>query len=467
MPEGTVDVIPVDLVVASIIDAAARPAPAEPTIVQVRIRVGEPVQVPTAGRPRAELLHRTPDLRPRGPAHRRTRVVVPRPRSGAATARTGPEAARAGRAGPAGAAPPRQAGRVGRHDRGDEGRRRSGPGLRRALRRLHGVRGHLRRRRLLGSLGLPRPPRTRRRSASTHAVIDWSHYATEHPPAVGGGARPRAHHARRAHRREARGPAAPAGARPRSATSRPSTSRTHSSPRTWWRPTRGWPPADCRPRTACASCSRCSARRRPCWPPTASDRSDFLRHFYRRYDGADVAQLEADAVEMFSDLILTKSFPAAHPPGARAPAARPPHGAHHRRARPRHRAAAPAVRRHRVPRRSPCRPDGTYRGELTDVPPTGEARAQALIDYADGHGFDLAESVAYADSTSRPADARSRRLPGGREPRDPPGRAGPQARVVGRALRQGARRPPTRCCRSARRGAAPRSRRVGRKVGPS
>jgi fatty acyl-CoA reductase len=46
------------------------------------------------------------------------------------------------------------------------------------------------------------------------------------------------------------------------------------------------------------------------------------------------------------------------------------------------------------------RPDGTYRGELTDVPPTGEARAQAMSDYADANGFDLAESVAYADSTS-------------------------------------------------------------------
>ena len=46
------------------------------------------------------------------------------------------------------------------------------------------------------------------------------------------------------------------------------------------------------------------------------------------------------------------------------------------------------------------RADGTYRGELTDVPPTGEARAQALFDYADEHGFDVAEGIAYADSTS-------------------------------------------------------------------
>ncbi|MEO7429753.1 MAG: HAD-IB family hydrolase, partial [Acidimicrobiales bacterium] len=129
------------------------------------------------------------------------------------------------------------------------------------------------------------------------------------------------------------------------------------------------------------------------------DRSDFLRHFYRRYEGADIAQLEADSLEMFSDLILTKSFPAAI-----------------RRVREHRRLGhrtvlitgaldlaieplrplfddivAPSLAR---------RPDGTYRGELTDVPPTGEARASALFDYAAEHGFDLAEGVAYADSTS-------------------------------------------------------------------
>ena len=129
------------------------------------------------------------------------------------------------------------------------------------------------------------------------------------------------------------------------------------------------------------------------------DRSDFLRHFYRRYDGADAAQLEADSLEMFSHLILAKSFPA-------------------------------AIRRVREHRRlghrtvlitgaldlaiEPLRPlfddivapslarrdDGTYRGELTMVPPTGEARASSLFAYAARHGFDVAEGVAYADSTS-------------------------------------------------------------------
>jgi phosphoserine phosphatase len=112
-----------------------------------------------------------------------------------------------------------------------------------------------------------------------------------------------------------------------------------------------------------------------------------------------VAQLDHDAVEMFSDLILRKSFPAAV-----------------RRVRE-HRAlghrtvlitgaldlaigplrplfddiVAPSLAQ---------RPDGTYRGELTDVPPTGEARASALFEYAAANGFDVAEGVAYADSTS-------------------------------------------------------------------
>ena len=44
--------------------------------------------------------------------------------------------------------------------------------------------------------------------------------------------------------------------------------------------------------------------------------------------------------------------------------------------------------------------DGRYNGELTAAPPTGEARAQAMADYAAEHDLDLEESVAYADSAS-------------------------------------------------------------------
>lgn len=128
------------------------------------------------------------------------------------------------------------------------------------------------------------------------------------------------------------------------------------------------------------------------------DRGDFLRYFYRRYDGAPIDQLRTDSRELFSRLILGKSFPA----GIRR------------------------VRQHRqLGHRTllitgaldlviePLRPlfddvvcarldrDGTtLTGELVDPPPTGEARAAIMADYARTHHLDLAEAVAYADSSS-------------------------------------------------------------------
>lgn len=133
------------------------------------------------------------------------------------------------------------------------------------------------------------------------------------------------------------------------------------------------------------------------------DRSDFLRSFYRRYTDAPVDQLATDAIEHFNQLLMANAYPA-------------------------------ALRRVREHRRLGHRtvlitgamdfvvapltplfddvvctrmatktdPEGTvrYTGRLTDVPPTGESRAQALYDYADANGFDVAEAVAYADATS-------------------------------------------------------------------
>ena len=129
------------------------------------------------------------------------------------------------------------------------------------------------------------------------------------------------------------------------------------------------------------------------------DRSDFLRSFYRRYEGASVEQIAEDSAEMMSQLILTKSFPAAI-----------------RRVRE-HRALG-----HRTVLITgaldfvvePLRPlfddivsakldvgsDGRYNGQMLEVPPTGESRASALFDYAAKHGIDLAESCAYADSSN-------------------------------------------------------------------
>ena len=91
--------------------------------------------------------------------------------------------------------------------------------------------------------------------------------------------------------------------------------------------------------------------------------------------------------------------PRGDPPRPRAPRARPSHAAHHRRARLRREAAAPPVRRHRRAHLG-VTADGRYTGELVDVPPTGEARAQVMTDYANAEGLELSESVAYADSSS-------------------------------------------------------------------
>ena len=128
------------------------------------------------------------------------------------------------------------------------------------------------------------------------------------------------------------------------------------------------------------------------------DRGDFLRHFYRRYEGAPAQRLREDAWELFSYLLLTKSFPAGI-----------------RRVRE-HRAAG-----HRTVLITgaldfviePLRPlfddvvcarlgerDGRLTGELETVPPTGEARALVMAEYARAEGLSLSEAVAYADSTS-------------------------------------------------------------------
>jgi hypothetical protein len=44
--------------------------------------------------------------------------------------------------------------------------------------------------------------------------------------------------------------------------------------------------------------------------------------------------------------------------------------------------------------------DGRFTGGLDRLPPTGEARALVLAEYAASAGLDLGESVAYADSAS-------------------------------------------------------------------
>lgn len=128
------------------------------------------------------------------------------------------------------------------------------------------------------------------------------------------------------------------------------------------------------------------------------DRGDFLRFFYRRYEDAPVEQLREDAWELFHRQLLPRCFPA----------------------------GLSRVREHRrLGHRTllitgaldfvvaPLRPlfddivcarmgheHGRFTGHLDELPPIGEARAQLLADYADAHGLSLSESIAYADSAS-------------------------------------------------------------------
>lgn len=128
------------------------------------------------------------------------------------------------------------------------------------------------------------------------------------------------------------------------------------------------------------------------------DRGDFLRTFYLRYEGAPVAQLEADAWELFYEQLLLRSYPDGI---ARV--------REHRRLG--HRTllitgALDVVIEPLAPLFDDVicaklgQKDGRYTGRMDELPPIGEARANVLEDYADAHGLKLSETVAYADSAS-------------------------------------------------------------------
>ena len=128
------------------------------------------------------------------------------------------------------------------------------------------------------------------------------------------------------------------------------------------------------------------------------DRGDFLRTFYLRYKGAPVEQLRADSWELFNEQLLLRSYPE----------------------------GIARVREHRrLGHRTllitgaldvviePLAPlfddvicaklgevDGRFTGRMEELPPIGEARANVLEDYADAHDLKLSETVAYADSAS-------------------------------------------------------------------
>jgi alcohol-forming fatty acyl-CoA reductase len=128
------------------------------------------------------------------------------------------------------------------------------------------------------------------------------------------------------------------------------------------------------------------------------DRAEFLRSFYRRYEGASVEGLARLVEDHAAELLLSRVVPAAV-----------------RRVRE-HRAAG-----HRTvlitgalePLVAPLAPlfdslaatrldavDGVYTGYLERAPLVGEARALWLRTQADGDGLDLAASYGYGDSHS-------------------------------------------------------------------
>jgi HAD superfamily hydrolase (TIGR01490 family) len=128
------------------------------------------------------------------------------------------------------------------------------------------------------------------------------------------------------------------------------------------------------------------------------DRGEFLRSFYRLYEGVSVEDVRALAESSIGDLLLRRLAPGAV-----------------RRIRE-HRAAghrvvfvtgsldfivgsiAPladeVVAAHLAER------DGEFTGDLVQPPMTGEARASWLVGYARSLGADLASCYAYADSMS-------------------------------------------------------------------
>jgi HAD superfamily hydrolase (TIGR01490 family) len=128
------------------------------------------------------------------------------------------------------------------------------------------------------------------------------------------------------------------------------------------------------------------------------DRGDFLRTFYLRYEGASVEQLRTDSWELFSEQLLLRSYPEGF---ARV--------REHRRLG--HRTLLITGALDVVI--EPFAPlfddvicarlgvqDGRFTGRMEELPPIGEARANVLEDYAEAHSLKLSESVAYADSTS-------------------------------------------------------------------
>ena len=294
----------------------------------------------------SELVHRAPAVRRRGPADRRARVALPRPRPGAGPAAAGQDGDRPRREGAAGAAAARQAGRVVGQARG-----RKRIEVERALEyvELYGLYTECEAIYQVDNLlamwdGLD-ADRPGRRSTSTRASSTGRRTSREiHLPSI-------VQHARvKTDARQDAAPTAPAGCAAGARTRAPRRRvrpREHADRQQRRREllVAGHPPA--RPRRAAPLRAAHAGRGAGAAELDRNDRGDFLRHFYRRYEDAPVDQIDEDARRAAHPADPHQELPGRHPPGPRAPRPRAPHGPDHRRARLRRRGPAAAVRRDR------------------------------------------------------------------------------------------------------------------------
>ncbi len=406
LPEGIIDVVPVDIVVSAVLAIAARgPLPEGPDVVQVASGARNPLRY----RQLVDLVREWFGAHPLADAHDQPIAVPEWSFPGRRTvARQLRQAARSlGAAETALRSLPLRGGRADLAARIEERRDEAERAL--SYVELYGAytetEAIFQIDRLL-ELHRRLPPEDQRDFGLDPAVIDWRHYCHEvYLPSVV------------AHARVRQAPAAGAGRRdPKGATG---LTREERGRKAVLSPDRQLAVFDLE-NTLVASnvvdsyawlASRHQTNRRRAgfvlrtlWEAPGmlsadrADRGDFLRAFYRRYDGAPADELRADAWELWHDLLLAKSFPA----GIRR------------------------VREHRALGHrtllitgaldvvvEPLRPlfddivcarlgerAGRLDGELLAAPPTGEARALIMADYAEQHGLVLEQAVAYADSTS-------------------------------------------------------------------
>ena len=195
VPEGTVDVIPVDLVVAAIIAVAALGPEQAPPIAQVASGGINPLQYRTLVDNASGWFREHPLYDAEGQPIVVPEWHVPRTWPGAGAARPGPRRCSPRREGAAAAAAPWQAGRVGRPDRDQADGDRAGarptssstgstPSARRSTRSTTCWRS-----------GTASTPTDRADFNFDPRIVDWPTYITRDPPAVDRPARPREDHA--------------------------------------------------------------------------------------------------------------------------------------------------------------------------------------------------------------------------------------------------------------------------------